>query len=418
MARQDERGAVLVHTAIALVGLLAFSSLSVDYGIHWVARGQAQNAADAAALAAAHSLAYGDLTDMAATTTRVKAVGVATALAHSVWGEPPSINVDDVTIITCPPSTPGVPDQCVRVNVFREPGRSPLPTVFAQLVGVNQQGVRATATAQVAVGTSTSCVRPWAIPDKWLDRIDNTNPKDFEQWTIDDEFERYHERGSQKGELLGPVGTLDEYVPALGYRVPDDIGLRVQLKVGSPQDTVSSGWFLPIALGGPGGNTYRDNIATCNLREFQIGEVIGTEEGIETKPGNMIGPTKQGVADLIAADTLAQGQKAVWMCSDGVTTYPASATEDCAGYPSTGTSLRVVPLPVFDAQAYLDEKYFGDDKTTGRFNLTITRLVGFFIEEMQGNDVVGRVTYYPATGTVGAGTTNNANFLRKVILVR
>ena len=43
---QRERGAVLVHVAIALVALIAFNGLVIDYGILWLARRQAQNSAD------------------------------------------------------------------------------------------------------------------------------------------------------------------------------------------------------------------------------------------------------------------------------------------------------------------------------------------------------------------------------------
>src|SRR3712207_6859544 len=35
-----ERGAVLVHVAVAMTGLLAFSALSIDLGTMWVARAQ------------------------------------------------------------------------------------------------------------------------------------------------------------------------------------------------------------------------------------------------------------------------------------------------------------------------------------------------------------------------------------------
>ncbi len=38
---------MLVQVAIALVGLIAFSAFVIDYGVMWVARRQAQNAADA-----------------------------------------------------------------------------------------------------------------------------------------------------------------------------------------------------------------------------------------------------------------------------------------------------------------------------------------------------------------------------------
>ena len=45
----SERGAVIVHVAIALVGLMAFSAFVIDYGVMWAARRQAQNSADAGA---------------------------------------------------------------------------------------------------------------------------------------------------------------------------------------------------------------------------------------------------------------------------------------------------------------------------------------------------------------------------------
>ena len=55
---RHERGAVLVHVTVAIIGLLAFSALVVDYGVMWIGRRQAQNAADAAALAGAISMAF------------------------------------------------------------------------------------------------------------------------------------------------------------------------------------------------------------------------------------------------------------------------------------------------------------------------------------------------------------------------
>src|SRR4051794_26772168 len=51
----QERGAITIHVAIALAALIAFSAFVVDYGVMWVSRRQAQNAADAGALAGAIS---------------------------------------------------------------------------------------------------------------------------------------------------------------------------------------------------------------------------------------------------------------------------------------------------------------------------------------------------------------------------
>ncbi len=47
-----ERGAVLIHTAIAALVLVGFGTFVVDYGVFWVARHQAQNAADAGRMSA------------------------------------------------------------------------------------------------------------------------------------------------------------------------------------------------------------------------------------------------------------------------------------------------------------------------------------------------------------------------------
>ena len=58
----SERGAVLVQAAIVLLVLLAFTTFVFDHGVLWVARNQAQTAADAGALAGAIGLAYDDTT--------------------------------------------------------------------------------------------------------------------------------------------------------------------------------------------------------------------------------------------------------------------------------------------------------------------------------------------------------------------
>ena len=42
MNPRSERGAMLVHVAIALLGLLAFSAIVLDYGVMHSARGQPQ----------------------------------------------------------------------------------------------------------------------------------------------------------------------------------------------------------------------------------------------------------------------------------------------------------------------------------------------------------------------------------------
>jgi hypothetical protein len=414
--RTGERGAVLVHTAIALLGLLSFTSLSFDYGVFWVARGQAQNAADAAALAAAISMAYGDPTDPGFD-ARVRNVAVAAAQANLVWGVAPSVNAaTDVFIERCPPGAPGLPDQCVRVNVYRTQARgNALPTFFAKLVGVADQDVHATATSQVAAGLSATCVKPWIIPDKWVDVVDVDAPIDVDTWTADDRFERYGGNGNnpQNWTLLNPA---DYYVPpsagsaGSGFTVPADIGKRVRLKVENWNDSdIGPGNFRAVVLpgcpgsSGPGGSTYECNIAQCNPTPVQIGQRL------ETEPGGMVGPTQHGLATLVGGDN------AVWLCTDG---SPGAGT-DCAGYPSIANTPRLVPMAAFDVQQYLADAVAGNVKGNGRIEVTVSRLLGFFIEGWDNKEVWGRFTHYPAASGIGnPNVEHSANFLRKVILVR
>jgi hypothetical protein len=407
---------VLVHTGFTLLGLLAFSAFSVDYGVMWVARRQAQNAADAAALAGAISLAFGDSTDL----DRARAVAVAAGLANEVWGQAPAIGPGDITIAPCPVGTPGLPDQCVRADVFRNQARgNPLPTFFARLVGVNNQGVRATATAQILNGSTVNCTRPWAIPNRWNENREGDPPIADDLWEWDDIFEKYYEKGPNKGELLPvnppPVprdtaaGYHDPssplYDPSYGFRSAGIIGELVRLKVGSPHDAITSGFFFPIdipMLDGPssGGARYRQNIAECNpdAGTISIGDTVVTE------PGNMIGPTKQGVDDLIAQD-----KGAYW---DG-TGISGSCAPSCAPM-----SPRIVPIVVFNVEDYYDDKFDGDSNhVNGRYDLPVEDLICFFVEPMQGNDVMGRFMECPVANNDPVGE-DASPFLRRVILVR
>jgi hypothetical protein len=407
---RSNRGAILVQTAIALIGLLAFGSFTMDYGVLWVARGQAQNAADAGALAAATSMAYGDPTDVGFE-DRVRNVAVAAAQANLVWGEAPDvIPATDVTFPPCPPGAPGIPDQCVRVDVYRNQQRgNALPTFFAQLVGVQEHGVRATATAQVAAGLTTTCLKPWIIPDKWQEIRPIVKP-----WDLDDQFNRYGGSGNnpKNWSLLDPA---DSYTPptaadpGTGFTVPEDVGLRVTLKVENWNDSdIGGGNFRAVVLpgcdaGNHGGSLYRCNIAECNPTPIQVGTVL------ETEPGGMVGPTTQGLAALVGSDN------SVWVCADG----GSSAGRDCAGYPSNPGTPRLVPMAAFDVQKYLEDTVAGLEKANGRTDVTVSRLLGFFIEGWSSKEIWGRFTHYPATGGLGnPDVDDSANFLRQVILVR
>src|SRR3712207_1561377 len=103
-----ERGAVLVHVAVAMTGLLAFSALSIDLGMLWVARAQLQNAADAAALAGGVSLAY-----LGSDEDSARASAQAIVQQHQVWGQQVPAAAAAVTSGTCPSGSPASPGSCL-----------------------------------------------------------------------------------------------------------------------------------------------------------------------------------------------------------------------------------------------------------------------------------------------------------------
>ena len=168
--RSGEGGAALVQMTIAMLAITAFSTFVMDYGVFWVARRQAQNAADAGALAGAIAVAFGENPNMGGS---AMLASQAAARANLIWGEPPSVllgglnGLSDVRIGPCT-STPT--HQCVATDVFRTAGRTnPLPTYFGRLAEIDTQDVQATATAEVMTANESACVQHWGIADHWTD---------------------------------------------------------------------------------------------------------------------------------------------------------------------------------------------------------------------------------------------------------
>lgn len=404
----SERGAVLVQVAIALVGLVAFSAFVIDYGVMWVARRQAQNAADAAAMAGAISLGFVNMEDQ----DLAREAALDAAAQNLVWGEPPDVAPEDVTFPVCPPGSPGAgTDACIRVDAYRNQARAnPLPTFFSRVVGITEQGVRATATAEVLFGDSTDCVKPWAIPDKWLEYRNDQAPPG---WGDEDSFERYRQNGNGRGQLLNPADYYEPpnapgglYGPnGTGYTRESvglggsDYGRLMTIKTGNPHDQVSPGWFQPVVLSCPGAACYRDAIANCDAT------VIGPGTVLDVEPGNMVGPTRQGMAALIAQDPGASWNTALNGGLGGIQ-GGCMATGACAVSP------RIVAIPVYNPDV------FNASTPHGRTDITIVRVLGFFMERMQGNDVVGRIMTYPGTPRGGTSDTPSAAFVVSIALVR
>src|SRR5512132_3865225 len=86
---RSEKGISLIHVALLLFVMMGLSMFVTDYGVLWLARGQAQNAADAGALAGAISLAFDNATDYSTTGPAYLAANQA-ATTNNVFGSAPT----------------------------------------------------------------------------------------------------------------------------------------------------------------------------------------------------------------------------------------------------------------------------------------------------------------------------------------
>jgi hypothetical protein len=405
----SERGAVLMHVILAVFMLIGINVFVVDYGLMWVGRNQAQNAADAGAMAGAIALAYDNFADRT-DTGPAKVFAWQAAQQNWVAGQAPKVNI--TTDITFPTNImnfgtdmcAGNPTPCVRVRVYRDTaGGNPLPALFGSAVGVPGSDVRAMAIAKWGVANSSACLKPWALPDKWDDNYDTTAPIDH-AWTDDDTFDTVDGNGH-------PVANPDVYIapnasgPGTGFTLANDLGVKVTLKVGNPHDALAPGVFGPIDLPLPGGgisnggNDYRNNIVGCNSVGVNIGDLVAAETG------NMIGPTKQGVDDLVKLD-----KNATWDSVNKKVINSCAQAGTCS--PPAASSPRIVAIPIFDTGAY-----YAAAKQSGNVKFRIVNILGFFVEGMQGNDVVGYITSVPGLYSSNGPIINTDSGFSKVIML-
>jgi hypothetical protein len=479
-----ERGAILIHVAFALIALLTFTSFVVDYGVMWVARRQAQNVADGAALAGA--IAY--LVD-GQTHALVDRGAQHFAANNPIWGQGNSTANVTVTLSGTPnaplfDSIPpcGTNPGCVRVDVYRNmPDRytnasrgNPLPTYFAKLVGLVDQGVRATATAETTAGNQVRCLLPFAVADRWSDSTDEfvgtyandglhlaSPPNPIGGWSPNDKFWD----GS-----AGYSGT-DSYVPPYhpghtGWTVagdanrPGDYGRQLILKDGEVTQ-FSAGWAglvdLPNSIGGCDVLT---NIRGCNETPVAIAaedeDCSGFPNNTTTvemasvgclgiKSGGTGGPTKQGVeqpggCDHVNDNLRAQDPGAHWdpaYVGVGPNGLPG-AVVTATGQPNM-SSPRIRPVAVFHIGNYMQNAGCVNGGGTSCV-AKVVNIIGFFVEgicetvESEGGldpgmactggsqsnkEVVGRIVTLPSSFSAGAGdVTEDAAFLKIVRLVR
>jgi hypothetical protein len=356
---RDERGLSFVIVSIGITAFVAATTLAVDVGMLLTARSQAQNSADAGALAGATALAFNDFNDHSSSGPAVRGA-INAALANKVVGQPVSIGSSDVTF----PVAPSGSSDRVQVTVYRTGERgSAVSTMIAGLFGVTSVNIVATATAEAVLANSESCVKPWALPDRWTE-------KQTPGWDVTDTFNAFTGNPSVLPDIFRQV-TQATYT---GYG-PGQIGQAMQIAK-DDAFTLEGDRFLSIRMPGSlGDDDFLSNIEHCAGGTMTIGDSM-TIEG---------GATAQHIIDganyLIGLDPSASWNTATHTVASSINPSP-----------------RVLVLPLYEPL------FFQQGVRTGNFTqVRISNFIGFFVDHVEASKVVGYVM--PTLGTAPTNGT-------------
>jgi Flp pilus assembly protein TadG len=354
-----ERGSVAIMVAVSIAALFAFAALAIDGAILMTTRTQLHAAADAAALAGASALVNGTEED-----------AINRAINFASYNKAYQVGMDSVFIqpedITFPE------ENVIRVTTHRTTATGdPLRTFFLRILDPksnNTSDMTAVAVAKAYDVCSSHCLKPWAIPDRWNDANHN-----------------------------GVFDGGDYYNPDVtGYNAPGDVGQIMVVKMGDPHHTIAPGQYFPVDYPPldkypgedplTGAKNYRRFIYTCE--EW----IVEPGDRLQLEPGGKVGPTIQGVQELIAQDPGA------WWDSETRTVVGSAFT----------LSPRIGLIPFLDPR---------QPPSPGRNWVTVVKLGAFFIESVgPGSQVNARFIQITTQGPPCPGGTGNS-FIKTIALV-
>jgi Putative Flp pilus-assembly TadE/G-like len=260
-----QRGFTTVMVAVSILTIFALAAIAVDLGVLYTARTSAQHAADAAALAGAYTFGPGVIQPDAA-------VNAATTVAarNKIMGQPVVITAANINV--------DEPNRRVTVTVPRT-GANGIETFFAKVIGWNTVDVQTVATAEAAAeGSAARCIKPVFIPNTIL----APDP------TI--------KEACDNGHVIFNPGTL-KFSDWFNAYATTLWGRQMDIRPSNPQDSLEPGQFYSLDFGS-GGSTYRCAWGQC-LDQCGAVDEIACGHPYPLKTGDMVGPTHQGVDDLI-----------------------------------------------------------------------------------------------------------------------
>ena len=344
--RRDERGVSFLLVVVGIFSILAMAMFAIDLVVLYAADGEAQKAADAAALAGAKMFVSSSSTSGGTVTTAdvcttgagtgpmANAAAAAAAQANTIGGVAASL-----TNVTCTLGTAENPQITVTV------GRTNLPLFFARVFGRQTATVNATATAEAynnssaANGTkiATGSVKPWLVVDCQPGFAPCTNgPYFFAGGAL-----------NTPGNYLGQALNLTPYptVPAAG---------GITYYISAPATATVCPATAQTSCGTVGSSAYLDDIACASTSAVACGDTIPVSA--LNLPTSQTTNTVDGVECLIHADAVGLNQNQDVLTASAGPAPPVVITKGANNPNTPGVAVgdvlsqsdSVITVPVFD----------------------------------------------------------------------
>ena len=220
-----------------------------------------------------------------------------------------------------------------------------VPLFFAKAAGMNSINVHASATARIAGVRAIRGLRPFGIEE-----------------------------------------------PEEGFEFGESYYLKLGPKDGTEPTEALHGNFHALAIGASGANTYRNNV------KYGADTVVRVGDWLPTEPGNMSGPTDQGIEYLMQQEIIQEGVEYIIEQDHIAWEWYELHPDELDGSP------RVITIPVVGSW----------DGVYGRSNVEIVGFAMFFLEGIAGTGkdsfVIGRFVKGVAPGVVESGGSSFGAF--------
>ena len=233
----NERGATLVLMAVLSAVLIAILALAIDLGMLYDTRGEAQRAADAAALAGVSAF----INVLPPSNPFIAAHD--RAMDYAGRNTMRSVPIDTTTEVTVV-----VWQDTVQVTV----ARASVATWFARIFGIRSVPIGARATAEAGQAATATCLAPLAVPDIWFETSTGPGGQDANSDRAWDPTETWaYQPGN--GDLYARYAPTNPSATGYGsaFRnatgILNDLGRPIIMKAQDPSQSLTSGFFYPMA---------------------------------------------------------------------------------------------------------------------------------------------------------------------------